>query len=120
MTSIDKLALAGKKAKGQRPYFMQDKQTEQVMSIAMALAMELNVARERIDSLERILEQKGILSADEVDSFVPDKAEADRRSIQTQEYLARVLRILQQNKEELMSDDPSVAEVVTALGGSNQ
>ena len=33
---IDKIELSGTKAKGQRPWFLQDKQTEQVLSIAMA------------------------------------------------------------------------------------
>lgn len=51
MADIDKLTLAGTKAKGKRPYFLAEKQTEQTLSITMALAMELAVARERIDTL---------------------------------------------------------------------
>lgn len=109
MTDINKIDLAGTKAKGNRPYFLNDKQTEQVMSITMAVAMELSVAKERIATLECLLEEKGILTRAEVENYKPDAAEVAARSITTQEYLARILRILQQDKEEQMSeDDPSM------------
>lgn len=109
MTDINKIDLAGTKAKGNRPYFLNDKQTEQVMSITMAVAMELSVAKERVATLECLLEEKGILTRDEVENYKPDANEVAARSIDTQEYLARILRILQQDKEEQMSeDDPSM------------
>lgn len=115
MAEIDKLNLAGTKAKGQRPYFLADKQTEQVMSITMALAMELSVARERIATLECVLEQKGVLTREELEAFKPGAEEVAKRSQDTQEYLARILRIIQQDKEELTSNDPSVEEVQEKL-----
>jgi len=105
MTDINKIDLAGSKAKGNRPYFLNDKQTEQVMSITMAVAMELSVARERIATLECLLEEKGILTRDEIENYQPSATEVATRSVATQEYLARILRILQQDKEEQMSDD---------------
>mgnify|MGYP005993991351 CR=1 FL=1 len=111
MTDINKIDLAGTKAKGQRPYFMNDKQTEQVMSITMALAMELSVTRERVATLECLLEEKGVLTREELNTYSPNKDEVARRSEATQEYLARILRILQQDKEQQQSDDLSVEEV---------
>lgn len=113
--TIDKIKLAGTKAKGQRPYFLSDKQTEQVMSIAMALAMELNVARERAASLEAILVAKGILGADELDSYQPGKAEVEKRSIETSEYLARILRIIQQDKEGMIAEEESIEDIQKKL-----
>ncbi|WP_448212060.1 hypothetical protein [Colwellia sp. MEBiC06753] len=111
METSEKIKLANKKAKGQRPYFLAEKQTEQVLSIAMSLAMELNVANERIATLEKILEAKGILTRAEVDGFIPDGIETQYRSEKTQHYLARVLRILQQDQEEINADEPSISEV---------
>lgn len=109
MTDINKIDLAGTKAKGNRPYFLNDKQTEQVMSITMAVAMELSVTRERVATLECLLTEKGVLTRDEIESYKPDSAEVAARSLSTQEYLARILRILQQDKEEQLSeDDPSI------------
>lgn len=115
MNEIDKLNLAGTKAKGQRPYFLNDKQTEQVMSITMALAMELSVTRERVATLECVLEDKGILSRDELTNYQPSKDEVAKRSVETQEYLARILRILQQDNEEMTSEDKSVEQVQQEL-----
>lgn len=115
MNNIDKLNLAGTKAKGKRPYFLAEKQTEQVMSITMALAMELSVTRERLATMECLLEQKGILSRDEIESFQPGAAEVAKRSADTQEYLARILRIIQQDKEDLDSNDPTVEEAQEEL-----
>ncbi|SEK81885.1 hypothetical protein SAMN05216262_10323 [Colwellia chukchiensis] len=105
MTDINKLNLAGTKAKGKRPYFLADKQTEQVMSVTMALAMELSVARERMASIECLLENKGILQRSEIDDFQPCAKEVKRRSVATQEYLARILRIIQQDSEEQAAED---------------
>jgi len=112
---INKLDLAGTKAKGKRPYFLESKQTEQVMSIVMSLAMELSVTRERLASLECLLEQNGSLDRETLNSFEPDKQEVAKRSADTQEFLARILRIMQQDKEEMQRDDPTMEQVQEML-----
>jgi hypothetical protein len=115
MQAINKLDLAGTKAKGKRPYFLEDKQTEQVMSMVMVLAMELSVSRERVGTLECLLEEKGVLTRDEINNYQPNKEEVAKRSTDTQEFLARLTRILQQNKEEIEGDDPSMESVQEIL-----
>ena len=116
MTDINKLNLAGTKAKGKRTYFLADKQTEQVMSITMALATELSVTRERLATLECILAEKGILTCDEIESYKPNADETAKRSLATQEYLARILRIIQQDNEEQMAEnEPSVQQAQDQL-----
>lgn len=115
MTDINKLDLAGTKAKGKRPYFLEDKQTEQVMSIAMSLAMELSVTRERLATVECLLEEKGLLSRADIEHYQPDAKEVARRSAETQEYLARVLRIMQQDREEMEKNDPTMEQVQEEL-----
>ena len=115
MQPIDKLNLAGTKAKGKRPYFLDDKQTEQVMSITMAVAMELSVTRERLATMECLLEEKGILSRADIEAYKPDAEEIARRSAETQEYLARILRIMQQDKEEMDGDDLSTEQAQEIL-----
>ncbi len=96
------LALAGASAKpsGKRPYFL-DPQVERVLAITMAAVQELAVARQRVDTLERILEAKGVLTRDEIEQFAPSADQAAERGLWTQEYLARVLRIVQQEAEGL-------------------
>ncbi len=92
------LAQAGAKPAGKRPYFM-DPEVERVLAIAMAAVQELAVARERIDTLERLLQAKGVLAPGEIDAFAPTPDQAAERGLWMQEYIARVLRIVQQEGE---------------------
>ena len=107
---MDVNAEANRKAKGKRPWFYTSQEAERVLNISMALAQELAVTRERMDTLERILEAKGILSLGEFDSYVPSKEIAEVRSSATQSYLARILRVISQENEAI-SD--SAAEIVS-------
>lgn len=105
MSIATALSTASAKPAGKRPYFMTP-EVERVMAIAMAIAQELAVARARIDTLERILERKGVMTRAEVETFEPSAAEAVERGLWTQEYIARVLRIVQQEAEQ-MADAPN-------------
>ena len=112
---IDKIDLAGTKAKGQRPYFLQDKQTEQALSIAMALATELAVTRERLATLEAILVDKQVIAADALDEYQPSSQQTAARSEEIQKYLARVLRIIQQDKEQITAGDNNMEGIQAEL-----
>jgi hypothetical protein len=92
---------ANQKAKGKRPWFYNCQEAERVLNIALALAQELAVTRERLDTLECLLQSKGLLSRAEFDSFVPSKAIAEDRSQATQAYLARIFRVIAQENEAL-------------------
>ncbi len=93
------LATASAKPAGKRPYFMTP-EVERVLAIAMAIAQELAVARTRIDTLERLLERKGLLDGTAIEQFTPTPEEAAERGLWTQEYIARILRIVQQEAEQ--------------------
>jgi hypothetical protein len=93
------LARASNKPAGKRPYFLEDREVERVLAITMAVAQELAVARERIDTLERLLEAKGVVARDEIERFHPTADQAAERGLWMQEYLTRVLRIVQQEAE---------------------
>jgi hypothetical protein len=94
------LSTASAKPAGKRPYFMTP-EVERVMAIAMSIAQELAVARMRIDTLERILERKGIMSRADIEAFQPTPEDATERGLWMQEYIARVLRIVQQEAEQI-------------------
>ena len=115
--ALDVLALANQRARGKRPAFLQDPAVERVLSIAMAIATELAVARERIDTLERLLAQRGILSAADIEKFEPDADAQAERAAWGREYIARVLRILDQDVQALAgTPDPSLEQVIDELG----
>lgn len=108
---IDPLKLAGAKPKGKRPFFLKDPDVERVLAVTMAVAQELAVMRERLDTVERLLETKGVSRSD-IETFTPTKAQAEQRGAWTQEYLARILRIYQQDIEGLSRpNEPSSEEV---------
>jgi hypothetical protein len=98
MSVKDALAGASAKPAGKRPYFLHA-ETERVLAVTMAAVQELAVARTRIDTLERLLEQRGVLRRDDIESFVPSREEAAERGAWMQEFLVRVLRIVQQEGE---------------------
>ena len=105
--SLDPIALAGKKAKGKRPYYFDNHDVDRVLSITMALAGELAVSRERIDTLERVLESKGLLAPGDIDSFTPDSEQAEQRALWQQEFIARILRVVQQEREAIQEQAAS-------------
>lgn len=111
MSDIDPLKLAGAKPKGKRPFFLKDPDVEKVLAVTMAVAQELAVMRERLDTVERLLESKGI-SHDDIEAFTPTKAQAEQRGAWTQEYLARILRIYQQEIEGLDKPNEPTSEEV--------
>jgi hypothetical protein len=98
MSISDALSDAGAKPAGKRPYFL-NAEVERVLAITMAVTQELAVARQRIDTLERLLMAKGFLVEGEIDAFHPGPEAAAERALWNQEYLARVLRIVQQENE---------------------
>ena len=62
LSTEEKRVLASRKSKGKRPWFYESKEAERVLNVALALAQELAVTRERMDTLERLLEAKGVLA----------------------------------------------------------
>lgn len=93
------ITMAGDKSKGGRPYFFNSAETERVLNIAMAIATEVAVVRERIDTIERLLEAGGMLNRQDIESFVPTDEQAHERQLWHARYAARILRIVQQEMD---------------------
>lgn len=110
MQQIDPLKLAGAKPKGKRPYFLKDPDVERVLAVTMAISQELAVMRERMDTIERLLDKNGVISRRDIENYAPSKAEAQERGAWTQEYLARILRIYQQEIEALDKPNEPTSE----------
>lgn len=101
MAELDYIRMASNKAKGARPYFFEDKAIERVLNITMAVAGEVAVMRERMDTIERLLAAKGLLTNTEIEAFVPTDEQAEERQRGHAEYISRILRIIQQEVEAL-------------------
>lgn len=88
-----------KKAKGKKPTFFADPQVDKLMAIVMALAGEVSVLRERLDTVERLAESKGLLTRQEIEAYRPAEAASEEREQWRSEYLARVLRVVHDELE---------------------
>lgn len=114
---LDSITLAGIKAKGKRPWFFADPNVERVLSITMAVAGELAVLRQRLDTIEELLAERGSISKADIEAFAPSTAQQEARGRWTQEYLARILRILQQEQEALeRPEEPTSEEAGERIG----
>ena len=112
---LDWIALSGKRAKGKRPEYFDDPAIDRLLSMTLALLAETSALRERIDTLERLLEANGALRREDIERFVPDRAAGEERGLLTKAMIARVMRGFQQELEAMQADDPPVSEWVDRL-----
>jgi hypothetical protein len=115
---LDWIPLTGAKPAGKRPYFFDDPAVERVLAITMAVAQELAVTRERLDTVERLLERGTPFKRADIDAYMPSPVEATQRAEWQRMYIARVLRIVQQEIEALKNPDENydIASKADELG----
>ena len=100
-------------ARGKRPRYFSDPATDRLLGILMSLIGEVSVLRDRLDSVERLIEKGGLFKREDIDQFLPDaEAEAEREDTRRR-YVARVMRVVQNEMEEKtpVAAMPPVAEV---------
>ena len=83
-----------KRARGPRPTYFDDPQIDRLLSIVLALAEEVSVMRERLDTIERLAEEKGGITRAEIESFRPDERVDAEREAMREAFLERVLRTM--------------------------
>ena len=111
--TLDPITMAGNKARGKRPMYFKDSDTDRLMAILMAVAGELAVTRERIDTLERLLDARGLLEREAIDRYEPDSDASQERGLWHQEFIARILRVVQQEIEQFDEDSQARREART-------
>lgn len=88
------------RAKGHKPQYFDDPAIDQLHAALLALAGELSVAYDRIDTLERLLEHSGTLKRTDIDSFELDDAAARERAARRDALIARLLRPFREYREQ--------------------
>ena len=111
MTDIDWMERANAKAKGRRPQYFADPALDRMLSMLMAVVGEVSVLRERLDTVERLLEARGSIARADIEAYVPDRDAALERGNLTREYIARIMRGLQQEVEALSAEERSIEEI---------
>lgn len=97
------MAVLPTKAKGERPRYFDDPAIDKVLSITLALAGEVAVLRDRVDTIERLAAVGEAISPGAVDAFVPDPEVRAARDAWRDGFLDVVLRAVHQEMEGLES-----------------
>lgn len=103
--------------KGKRPQYFSDPAIDKLLWATMTIAQELAVTRDRLDSVERLLEGRKVLKAGAVDAYVPPAPVEAERDAARNAFIARVLRAVEAELEESTGKDypRSQDEVVAAV-----
>lgn len=115
LTPSEIQSLAVQKAKGKRPQYLDATSSDHLLSMIMVLAEELAVSRERTDTLERLLEERGILPRDDIETYTPSPEIGAERQIKHSEYISRLLRSLRHEVDALSGNNKSTEEIVDFL-----
>jgi hypothetical protein len=86
-------------SKGRRSQFYDHVAIDQLFAVVTALTAEISVAFDRIDTLEKVLAQAGVIAADAVESFVADETVNEARRGKREELLQRVFAVFHQPSE---------------------
>ena len=79
--------------KGKRPYFFDDPNIDQMMTFFLELMTEVSVIRERLDTVEHLLDTKTSITRADIENYRPD-AEAEAKCVAWRDgYVKRVLRM---------------------------
>lgn len=81
--------------------FFDDPAVDRALDITLAVAQEVAVVMERLDTLERLLVESGALRAGAVSAYVPDAAVARERLSMQEAFTARLLRVVRQELVDL-------------------
>ena len=109
-----------RRAKGARPYFFNDPAVDKLLAIVMALAGEVSVIRDRLDSVLKLAESRGLFSGEDVEAYVPPAEVRSERDEWREEFLARILRIVEVELEEVAPENTPEAykEAVDSISRS--
>ncbi len=81
-------------AKGRRPFFMENPESDQLLAMVTALVGEVSVLRDRLDTHERLAAAGKVATPEEIEAFRPDEAIEDQREASRVAMLQRVFRII--------------------------
>tara|TARA_R110002110_G_scaffold303525_1_gene517611 strand:- start:32246 stop:32614 length:369 start_codon:yes stop_codon:yes gene_type:complete len=92
MTATNNYASSRRIARNKRPAFFDNAETDLLMSMIVALAGEVSVLRDRLDSHERLSAEQGGFGPADVNAYRPDTETMAQRNAARAAYLRRVMR----------------------------
>lgn len=113
--------MSNKIIKGKRPSFFEAPGVDYLMHMVMVLSQELSVTRDRLDTLERLAENKDLLKRTEFEEFSPDQSCLEEREENRQALLNSLFSVMDQEAAELAKKDDRTRfnEVIESLAGKS-
>ncbi len=109
-----------RRARGRKLQAFSDPVHDHLMSMIVSLTAELSVARERQDTLERLLERHGIVQRAEIEAYRADeKVEAERTALRD-DLIAQVFHILHEQAEVAADKAQRVETKATRRGAADE
>jgi hypothetical protein len=87
-------------AKGKKPIYF-DSVTDKLLSMVLTLMGELSVTRDRLDTVERLIEKHALFKQDEIETYELSDEVNRIRTERRAAYIARVLKSVQDELESL-------------------
>ena len=78
--------------KGKRSQFYDDPSVDQMMTFLLELMAEVASLQERADTVERLLEEKGVVTRSDIEAYQPSAAVEAERTAWTSRFIERVMR----------------------------
>ena len=108
MTSSFKSSNIPRAAKGKRPQYFDDPAVDKLHLMLMAVIEELSVARDRIDTLERLIEKHGLFNQEQIETYKPDVNAEEERTSRRLAYIRRVMKGITDEIEQLERKEKSL------------
>ena len=91
---VEKFGTDPVEAASRQPEFFEDPAIDRLMHMFLALAEEVAVVSERLDTHEQVLSQKGLVSKEEFANYSPSEEERLERLNTHKAFIARLLAII--------------------------
>lgn len=79
--------------KGKKSVFFEDPAVDQVMTFFIELLTEVSVLRDRLDTVEVLLQERGVLTHADIEGYRHDDEGEQRRATARKALLERVMRM---------------------------
>lgn len=90
--------------KGRPSPFHDGPTNDQLLSMVMALTVEVSILRERLDTQERVSEEKGGFTTADVEAYNADETANAERSVLRNRIIQKVFRVLREEAARLEAD----------------
>ena len=91
-------------AKGERPVFFEDPNIDRLVAMIMGLVGEVSVIRDRLDTVERLAQERGLFTQADIEAYEPSEQALMERAQLRKMLLGKVTRIISSEVEALERD----------------